>query len=99
MIARDVQESYTDLSAIFNPVGDDLFKPLSTGLIQAFPSLLASASYKYGITSAHVISITRKLYLVTTSLTSAFVISSTESLEKQESIIARLHVSQTRSIF
>lgn len=38
------KETVTDLNVIFNPVGDDLFRPPSTGIIQPFPSLLASAS-------------------------------------------------------
>lgn len=43
---KDEKGVYTDLSVIFNPVGDDRFKPLSTGAIHPFPSILASASCK-----------------------------------------------------
>lgn len=41
-----LQKPITDLSVIFNPVGDDLFNPLRTAPIHPFPSLLASASWK-----------------------------------------------------
>lgn len=40
------QKFITDLSVIFNPVGDDFFNPFSTGPIHPFPSLPASASWK-----------------------------------------------------
>ena len=43
-----MQKTITDLSVIFNPVGDDLFKPLRIAPIHPFPSLLASASWKAG---------------------------------------------------
>ena len=39
-----LKEIITDLNVIFSPVGDALFRLLSNGTIQAFPSLPASVS-------------------------------------------------------
>lgn len=44
---NQIAQIITDFKVIFNPVGDDLFNPLSTAPIHSFPSLLASDSWKH----------------------------------------------------
>ena len=93
-----MQKTITDLSVIFNPVGDDLFKPLRIAPIHPFPSLLASASWKAGYikTMAQKRHGHARLWWTCPmeyvkkkkkKLTSDFIISATVSLEKHSSII------------